>query len=999
MTYCVLSLFLGFLFIPAPGYLSALDVFPSGSCDGYLNISEPHRNLAYTEIPVNTEDDAVLQNKWWRFVGIGGDQIIRKCVANNLGGTNYPLYLNFVPPTSQSESSTVGSACSSRYPNSGYCCYVANQIEMVLCPGGFYVFKPTQHSHRSMAFVIFHSNCTEDSCGPLAQCTAEGGCVCVSGYKIPPTYKPTNESYGCQDIDECVDTTSACGSYSNCTNTPGKYSCVCLQGYTPSNPLLEPSNSNACQDLDECSTGICSTNGMCTNNIGSYICSCNDGYSINENITECLDVDECFNSTICGPDSICTNTPGAYSCACLQGYIPTNLEAEPSQTNICQDLDECVTNTTICGPDANCTNSIGAYTCTCNFGFRETNPDFISSILNPCLDIDECGETPGLCGQASVCDNVPGTFYCSCQDGYFPSTGLMWEMHISVCQSVQEILDRLNPPEGQTKETYFLNNMDQELQNNSDTILQAGTVTNGFSATLEVSGVKDDSKKSRTASASVKANTGSLILGISARLVSALVDPTQNQTNITLTTNEIDISLQAVGPETEGGDNTTLSAKGNTMMINLQAVAQNNNGSAAAVFMTINRMESLLSHSFFETENQTEMYSDVITATLPKTNKTQLSQPVNFTIQHKRRLSESDLVTCVYWEKKSVEKEGIAGGEEVKMFWSVEGCWVAFSDENYTVCSCSHLSTFALILQTGKVAVEDPFIEWVNKVCVCIGLVFLALAILTFLLCSWNPKINNTARLHLCICLFLTHLLLLLDKAYVDSKLICKAMAGLLHFLVVASFVWMLLEALQLYLLVRMLSRVQVIQRDGLPRPYLYLIGYGVPTVIVGVSAWVNSGGYGTPTKCWLSNQKYFSWALTGPVIAVLAMNWILFCVTLWSLRPTLVSMRSDVSQSKDTRLIVFKILAQFIILGCTWILGFYQTSTFSQYLFILLNSQQGTFLYIVHCLFNKEVREQYYRFITCSSGSASIRGSVKETPSTSEDLDKTGEKKDTAKD
>lgn len=121
-----------------------------------------------------------------------------------------------------------------------------------------------------------------------------------------------------------------------------------------------------------------------------------------------------------------------------------------------------------------------------------------------------------------------------------------------------------------------------------------------------MSGIKDDSKKSQTASVSVKANTGSLILGISERLVSALVDPTRNQTNITLTTNEIgrtwvthqtyrysygwdtdhivlacvvsDISLQAVGPETEGGDNTTLSAKGNTMMINLQAVAQNNNG-------------------------------------------------------------------------------------------------------------------------------------------------------------------------------------------------------------------------------------------------------------------------------------------------------------------------------------------------------------------------------------------------------------------------------------
>ena len=76
-------------------------------------------------------------------------------------------------------------------------------------------------------------------------------------------------------------------------------------------------------------------------------------------------------------------------------------------------------------------------------------------------------------------------------------------------------------------------------------------------------------------------------------------------------------------------------------------------------------------------------------------------------------------------------------------------------------------------------------------------------------------------------------------------QLACIVMAGLLHFLVVASFMWMLLEALQLHLLVRRLSKVQVIQRDGLPKPLLYLIGYGLPFVIVGVSALVYSDGYG----------------------------------------------------------------------------------------------------------------------------------------------------------
>ncbi|KAI4822778.1 hypothetical protein KUCAC02_008306 [Chaenocephalus aceratus] len=54
--------------------------------------------------------------------------------------------------------------------------------------------------------------------------------------------------------------------------------------------------------------------------------------------------------------------------------------------------------------------------------------------------------------------------------------------------------------------------------------------------------------------------------------------------------------------------------------------------------------------------------------------------------------------------------------------------------------------------------------------------------------------------------------------------------------------------------------------------------------------------------------------------------------------------------------LIVLKILAQFVILGCTWMLGLYQLNLCFRVLFRILNSQQGTFLFIVHCALNKEV-------------------------------------------
>ncbi|XP_069004737.1 adhesion G protein-coupled receptor E1-like [Embiotoca jacksoni] len=942
------------------------------SCDGYTNITEPWRNRDFTSstFPSYPKDDRQLLNKWWRFTGFGGDRVITNCISVNYGGTWRTIFIPFTYPAIESVTPTTGTA----YGYHGGCHGAHISVSVALCPGGFYVYKPNGHPLDQMGYVTYHHDCKPNSCGPLAECTPDGGCICVNGYEIPPEHLPTPDSFGCVDIDECERTAGICGPNSNCINIPGEYICACLEGFNGTD--LPPGGSNQCTDINECLDNICGDGGECLNNPGSYVCKCNEGYHLVPDASPiCQDIDECFNSTVCGPDSVCTNTPGAYTCACEPGYTPTQPDENPSETNICIDIDECVEDATVCGPNSNCQNSIGSYICTCFPGYRLNKPDVIASKSNPCTDIDECTETPGICGKQTVCTNVPGTFYCSCPDGYYPSTGIVWEIGISFCKSLQDILDEIEPAKGQTKEGAFLGNMDQQLKNNTGVTLPEATVSNCFSSSMEVSGVGPRARTIRVSSEG-DGETGSVILDISDLLISAIIPPTENQTKTSVQTSTVDLSLLAIGPGSDDNSRASLSTKGQIMEINLQAFASANNGSASAAIMTLNGMESLLSHQYFKTENKTEMYSDVFTVILPKLNHTNLTEPVNFTIQHKKtKVPASGIVTCVYWEDKSKNKEeGEEDNTEMSgetRSWSVKGCWVTYSDENYTICSCSHLSTFALIMQIGEPPPESPFLEWLNRICVIVGLFFFGLAIFTFLLCSWNPKINNTARLHLCLSLSLSHLLLLWNDEYTEDELACTVMAGLLHFLVVASFVWMLLEAIQLYLLVRRLSKVQVIQRDGLPRPLLYLIGYGVPFVIVGASALVYSDGYGATEAevCWLSTQRNFNWALTGPVIVILAMNWILFCATMWSLRPTLANMKSDVSQSKDTRVIVFKILAQFVILGCTWILGLYQTNVFFQVLFIFLNSQQGTFLFIVHCLLNKEVREEYIRWLTGSCG------------------------------
>ncbi|XP_073697886.1 scavenger receptor cysteine-rich domain-containing protein DMBT1-like [Garra rufa] len=96
-------------------------------------------------------------------------------------------------------------------------------------------------------------------------------------------------------------------------------------------------------------------------------------------------------------------------------------------------------------------------------------------------------------------------------------------------------------------------------------------------------------------------------------------------------------------------------------------------------------MENLLKPDLFHTTTKNTvktMMSTVISATLPKTTNTTLTKPVNFTLKHIREIDSSSSLSCVYW---NINK------------WIVDGCSVLETNRSHTVCSCNHLSTFALM--------------------------------------------------------------------------------------------------------------------------------------------------------------------------------------------------------------------------------------------------------------------------------------------------------------
>ncbi|ELR45024.1 hypothetical protein M91_05816, partial [Bos mutus] len=62
-------------------------------------------------------------------------------------------------------------------------------------------------------------------------------------------------------------------------------------------------------------------------------------------------------------------------------------------------------------------------------------------------------------------------------------------------------------------------------------------------------------------------------------------------------------------------------------------------------------------------------------------------------------------------------------------------------------------------------------------------------------------------------------------------------------------------------------------------------------------------------------------------------------------------------------RMLTFKGTAQLFILGCTWCLGILQVGPAPHvmaYLFTIINSLQGFFIFLVYCLLSQQVQEQY---------------------------------------
>ncbi|CAG9761162.1 unnamed protein product [Ceutorhynchus assimilis] len=309
--------------------------------------------------------------------------------------------------------------------------------------------------------------------------------------------------------------------------------------------------------------------------------------------------------------------------------------------------------------------------------------------------------------------------------------------------------------------------------------------------------------------------------------------------------------------------------------------------------------------------------------------------------------------------------------------WSRVGCRTELDDnwfevgENHPIvvnCSCNHLTTFAVLVDVVDLEYipEPSLLEDISSYsCFSLSLPLLLGTYLILALIRGLQTNSNTIRKNLVLCVFLAELLyfvaLKARKSMVSIEFSCKLVAIGLHYLWLAAFSWMLVDAIHLY---RMLTEMRDINHG--PMRFYYSMGYVGPAVVVALAVGVRAHQYGNYYFCWVSLYESVVWSLVGPTCLLTFVN---LCILLLSIRAAF-TIQDHVLGFGNLRTLLWVSVIALPLLGITWVLALLAASERHPLLMPFLSVAvlvHAAFSLAGYCFANNRVRQNLLRtFMRC---------------------------------
>ncbi|XP_067455735.1 adhesion G-protein coupled receptor G6 [Thunnus thynnus] len=359
--------------------------------------------------------------------------------------------------------------------------------------------------------------------------------------------------------------------------------------------------------------------------------------------------------------------------------------------------------------------------------------------------------------------------------------------------------------------------------------------------------------------------------------------------------------------------------------------------------------------------------SYIVSASINDSYVNNLKDPVVVTHRHKNPKQPGDRVQCMFWD---FQNNGGQGG------WNSTGCETQSISPDQTICFCDHLTHFAVLLDVSRAPVseaDNQILTLISYLGCGISSIFLGITLLTYLAFEQLRRDHPSKILiNLSAALLGMSMLFLLDS-WLSSFFnygLCIATAATLHYFLLASFTWMGLEAVHMYLALVKVFNIYI------PSYILKfcVAGWGIPLVIVSLVLAIDKDAYGNAVRkdsavvlqstdpfCWLQNDVFFYVTVVAFVLLILLCNVSVFIVVLIQIRQMRANKPS--ANSRSTLNDLRAVASLTVLLGLTWSMGFFSfgpARVVLMYLFSIFNTLQGFFVFLFHCLMKENVREQW---------------------------------------